>query len=756
MRTKILDKLQSLNGGLELSFPVFLSLMGFGVDDPEWANLAPSRRRRQILDALKELLALESLNQPLVLVLEDIHWIDGETQALLDELVNGIATARILLLVNFRPEYTHDWENIAHYHQLRLNALPNDSADALLEFLLGSDPELAELRHLLLLKTQGNPFFLEEAVRSLVETGLLIGKRGAYNLASPITNLRLPPTVQSVIAARIDRLAPEDKQLLQVASVIGREVPFTLLQVLAGQPQDLVLLGLSRLQSAEFLYEVRLFPDIAHVFNHVLTQEIAYGSLLSAQRSDLHGRVVKAIEELYPDRLTEHLEQLAQHAIRARTWEKAAGYCRSAGVKAASRSAYAEAVEYFEQALQAIANLPQTRAAIEQAIDVRFALRTALTPFDKFDRCLILLREAETLAAKLDDRFRLGTVSIHLSGQLYYTGRYDEAAVAAKQALSIAEATDNIVMIGSANLRLGLAWYAQGRYREAIGCFERTVAARESSSRQEKLDETAARGDILARALLAECHAEVGTFEQGLAHGQEGRRIAEGLGHFLSLMWSLQGLGRLFLRQGDLANALPVLEKAMAMCREWKLTHWFPRMAAPLGSAYALAGRTAEALPLLTKAAEQTVAKGLVAHRVSCHLALGEAQLHAGHLDTAAALANDVLTHSRAHQERGLEAYGLRLVADILSRRMLSNNSLAESHYESARALSEELGMRPLVAHCHLGIGILYQRIGKREDAQAHFAAARVLYRSMAMSFWLQAQKISMLSNETISNCSSS
>ena len=211
---------------------------------------------------MKRLLLRESQTQPLLLVFENLHWLDAETQTLLDRLIEELPSARVLLLVNYRPGYTHGWERKTYYTQLRLDPLPPESADELLQALLGNDASLAVLKRLLIERTAGNPFFLEESVQALVETGVLIGERGAYHLAKPLVSLQVPATVQAVLAARIDRLPPDEKRLLQAAAVIGHEVPLALLQAVAEAPGAPLRLGLTHLQAAEFLYETRLFPDI--------------------------------------------------------------------------------------------------------------------------------------------------------------------------------------------------------------------------------------------------------------------------------------------------------------------------------------------------------------------------------------------------------------------------------------------------------------------------------------------------------------
>ena len=267
IREKVTGKLLTLDKSLEPTLPAFLALLDVPVDDPAWQALDPSQRRQQTLGAVKRLLLRESQVQPLILLFEDLHWIDSETQALLDSLIESLPTARLLLLVNYRPEYQHGWGSKTYYSQLRIDPLPPESTEELLQALLGSDSILGHLKQLLIERTEGNPFFIEESIRTLVESKLLVGERGNYRLAGPIERTQVPATVQAVLAARIDRLPPDEKRLLQSAAVIGKDVPFTLLQAIADQSHEELRLSLTRLQAAEFLYETSLFHDLEYTFN---------------------------------------------------------------------------------------------------------------------------------------------------------------------------------------------------------------------------------------------------------------------------------------------------------------------------------------------------------------------------------------------------------------------------------------------------------------------------------------------------------
>ena len=736
IRAKVTGQVLTLDETLQEALPALLALLDAVPDDSPFLHLDPPQRRQRTLDGLKRVLLRESQVQPLLLVFEDLHWIDAETQALLNSLVESLPTARLLLLVNYRPEYQHGWGSKTYYTQLRLDPLPPASADEFLQALLGDDPSLAPLKQLLIARTEGNPFFLEESVRTLVETGVLEGEPGVYRLAQALPTIQVPATVQAVLAARIDRLPPADKRLLQTAAVIGTEVSLPLLQAIAELPEEALHRSLAHLQADEFLYETRLFPEHEYTFKHALTHEVAYSSLLQERRRTLHARIVEALEALAGERLAEQVERLAYHALRGEVWDKALAYCRQAGEKAMGRSAHREAVGYFEHALSALPHLPDQRDARVQAIDLRLALRSALRNLNDFGRMLAYLREAESLAAALDDSRRLGLISGFLSQHFRMLGAHDQAVAAAQRALALTAAGGDGVLHALANLQLGRAYKEQGDYRRAIDCMRQIVTSLDEAGRHERLSHILLPA-VNARANLAACHAELGMFTEGRVLGDEGVRIAEAVAHPASLVCASWGVGLLALRQGDLPRVLPSLERAMGMCQDADLSGWFPRIASLVGAAYALAGRVADAVPLLTQALEQTIAEGTAEHQVFYALSLGEGQALAGHMEEAHTLAEQALTLAHELQERGHEAYALRLLGEIAVHRDPPEVEQAEAHYHEALALAGELGMRPLQAHCHRGLGTLYATVGQREQARAALTMAIAMYRAMDMTFWL-------------------
>jgi class 3 adenylate cyclase/tetratricopeptide (TPR) repeat protein len=739
MREKVTGKLFTLDESLRPLLPALLALLDVPVEDPPWQNLDPPQRRQRTLDAVKRLLLRESQVQPLLVVFEDLHWVDGETQALLDSMVESLGSAHLLLLVNYRPEYEHRWGSKTAYSQLRLDSLPAESAAQLLAALLGPDPGLAPLTQMLV--KRGNPFFLEETVRTLVETGALVGERGAYRLAHPVEALQVPAKVQTILAARIDRLPAEEKQLLQAASVIGKDVPFALLAAIAEQPDESLRHGLAHLQEAEFVYETQLFPDLEHTFKHALTHEVTYGSLLQERRCQLHARIVTALERLYADRLSEHVERLAHHALRGHLWDKAGRYSRQAGTRALDRSAAREALAHFEQAWVALRELPESRERSEQLIDLCFEQRSALFPLGEFGRLGEVLNEGRALAEGLGDQRRLGWALGYLAVRYSFLGEHARAIEGAESACIIAEAVGELGLRFVANNYLGHAlWYA-GDLRRAADALRAAIALVKGAPLGERFG-MAGLPAVVVRFALAAVLAELGEVAQAIAAGEEGLRIAQAAVHSYSEIYARWGLGYAHLRHGDFAQATRVLQPALAFCREREMRLALPYVAASLGSTYLWSGRAADAVALLEEAVEAITAMRILGFRSLSITFLAEAYLVLGRIAEAREQAELAVAVARAHQELGWEAWGLKVLGDVHAHEPADvekgGTEQVGDAYRQALALANGLGMRPLAAHCHLGLGKLHAKTDQREARREHLTTATMLYREMDMRFWLE------------------
>ena len=639
--------------------------------------------------------------------------------------------------MNYRPEYRHRWTTKSYYTQLRIDPLPPERAEELLRALIGEDPSLEPLQRALIERTGGNPFFLEESLRTLIETGVLTGEPGRLRLTAPAASIQVPETVQAVLAARIDRQQPEDKRLLQTAAVIGKDVPFALLQAIADVPEEALQGAVSRLQAAEFLYEASLFPDLEYTFKHALTHDVAYGSLLQERRKILHGRVVEAIERVYANRLAEHTEHLAYHATRGELWVRAANYLRQAGQKASARSANRDAVAWFDQALEALAHVPQTEATRAQEIDLLVDLRNALLPLAEHDRMLAVVQQAAKLAEALNDERRVSTICSLLAFASLSAGQLNSAVEAGQRGLAIARELDDVALEAPANTYLGYAYTAQGEFQKAKQHLLRNMSIL-VGTRVRELYGLAAPPGVLSRMQLMMTHAEVGEFEDAFAVEQDSVKLAETIDQPFSTLLIFAAMGCAHAQKGDFGEAIPRCEVAERLTREWGLALMRPRSVSMLGYTYASTGRRDDALPLLEEGMELARRRPLGFGPPVQANWLGEGLLELGRMTDAERVTMHILTLATEAGARRDEAWALRLLGEIHFRSDGTGLAKAEQYFRQCLALSQERGMRPLVAHCHLGLGRVYRRTAREREASAELAYACALYRETAMQFYLQ------------------
>jgi class 3 adenylate cyclase/tetratricopeptide (TPR) repeat protein len=736
-RQKVVGKLAPLDVALDAFVAPCLWILDVPVDDSRWERLDPEQRRRRALEAMRMLLLQECRVHPMIVVFEDLHWIDAESQAFLDSLVDALGAARLLLLVNYRPEYQHRWAARSYYRFFRIGGLPPETADELMDALLGPDSSLRPLKQLLAERTDGNPFFIEEMIRTLRETNALEGPRGAHRLVHAVGALRVPATVQAVLAARIDRLPDDLKRLLQYAAVIGTDVPFELLLEVSDVGAAELRGGLARLQADEFLYETRLFPDIEYTFRHTLTHDVAYGSVIHERRKALHARIAEAIERLHAGRLAEQVERLAHHTSRAEAWGKAVGYLRQAGDKALGRSASREAADWFVQALDGLGHLPTGPDTLRLAIDLRLDLRAALYALGEFEPMVERLREADELARKLDDPRRVAWVSIYIGEHWRQTGQFTQALELIERALGLGETVGDPAVRLAAHQYLGLACHAVGDYRRAAAHM-RTVAELpqdDAGAAQFRPTQAGSRAGFRAVSLgwLARCLAETGDFDEGRAHGREAIRIAEGIDHPYSLVSACWGLGYLYAVQGHFGEAVLVLERALATARNASVTRLLPQVMRALGLAYALSRRPGDGVSLLEDALRIVESIGLVVGHSSTLAHLGEAYAIAGRVGEAATVAERAFAIARDHGQQADKATALRLLGDVAAGR--ASGSDARRCYGEAIALAESLDMRPLTARGRLALGIRLRRDGD-PAARATLDEARASFSAMGMPFW--------------------
>jgi class 3 adenylate cyclase/tetratricopeptide (TPR) repeat protein len=731
---RVQSRLRALGPALETHLSAILHLLGVPLDDAQWDLLDPRDRRRRTADAVRALLVRESVAHPLLVVFEDLHWIDAGTQECLDALVESLPTARAALLINYRPEYQHHWSLKSYYTQIPVAPLPRAGAGQLLESLLGPDPALEALRSALIERTEGNPFFLEESVRTLIETEVLAGQPGAYRLARPVAELNVPPSVQAVLAARIDRLSPEDKRLLQAAAVIGKDVRLAVLREVAELPEPELRAALRRLQAGELLLETRLFPDLELTFKHALTHEVAYGGLLTDRRRELHGRALAALERLHAGRLADAAETLAHHAVRAEAWAPAMDHLRAAAARAYERGSLAETLERLELALSLGGRLPQTPDDLRRVLDVRLDLHAPLIMLGDTSRLAALHDETYSLARDLGDRVRLARTLYRVSAARWLAARYEEGLAAAREAVAQGQDDPESRIFGT--LYVGLHSLFLGRIPDAVAEFLRIVEGPDAELSQRRFGASTP-AYVVAHNFLLWALVSIGEFERALQHGRRSVALcdASGAPTYRVTTYALFTIALAY--RGEFAEAVRLAEEAVRTAEANMVLSWLPGSYSALGWVLAWTGRTDEALPYLERSVSVHETLGINAYLSVFCCRLAEALRLAGRAADAAPVAARALDLARRFGERGIESEILLALGEIDEALAPDDIEAADARYRQAVDLAEALGLKPVLARAHLRRGQLRQRAGDTEGAQAHLAVATRMFREMDMRFWL-------------------
>ncbi len=611
-REKVTGRVIALDRSLEDSLQYLFALLGLVEGDDPLASMEGHIKRRRTLEAIKRILVRESLRQPLMLVFEDLHWIDDETQALLNLLTDSIATAKILLLVNYRPEYSHSWGNKTYYTQLRLDPLGSESADEMLTALLGAGAELRHLKKLIAGKTEGNPFFIEEMVQSMLEDGAL-ARNGTVKLVKPLESIRIPTTVRAVLASRIDRLPSDEKDLLQTLAVIGTEFPLVLVRELIRKAPEELDRMLSNLQLAEFIYEQPTSGDIEYTFKHALTQEVAYGSILVERRKTIHERIGAAMEMLYRERIDDHVDELAHHYERGANAAKALHYLSLSAPRAAHQGLLAEGMARAERALKLLETLPQTaeRAERELAILMPLVLSTAFARGFAAPDAVPLYERTAALSRRLGDSRRLFVILSGVCGSRIERGEVAAADELREEMLGVAAKTRDIGYESAARVCAALTTLSLGRFVESCAYAEKAVIDYDHGGHP--FDEWLLRPDLLGLHFAALARWMVGFPDRALAHAEDALARVRKLDP-LNRANGLRAVAEVCGLRGELVRAHEVARELVEVCTQYGIGGMMGvgtgGAIATLGWVLTLRGEFAEGLAELRRAIDMAGRSG--------------------------------------------------------------------------------------------------------------------------------------------------
>ncbi len=693
VRESIVRWLSEVDRGLLDYLPAFEFLLNLEPSDPEWLDMNGEARRQQAIQAISTLVFAKSERVPLVLLLEDLHWSDQESLRLIDAIVDIVPAASVLLVATYRTEFRPAWEDRSYFTLLRLSPLGKTNADQMLESLLGSDDSTRELLALLADRTEGRPLFIEEIIRSLIESGAVAGEPGQYRRMQDISEIQIPESVQAVIAARVDRLDPDQKRILQCAAAVGRRISVELLRDLGGWSDEEYHELLRSLQAAELIFQRTVFPRPELAFKHSLTMEVAYASLPMAGRKQLHARLFELIEQGDYYRQEDRVDRLAYHALSAELWEEAARYLEMAAARAFATSAHEDAARLLEQAMAAQRHLEETFEAARWAIDIRLKLRAAYGALAQLKHTKHQLAEARELALHIGDRPRLARVLTHETVHEYLHGDIRQAIEIGEEALALAEDCGERDQMLLANLFLGIACRFRGDYRRSSATLKRML--HEFADDPTNRHGAAGTTSVLYLANLAQSEASMGNFEIGRRFALEACEIAETVDRPFDLAIAHRVVGHGLMMRGAWSEALPHLRRGLQAARSARITIFIPYNACFLGYVYAQLGRLEDASDLLEEAEAELRDKQFASYLAFPSVYMTEIYRKMGHLETALGLARRALDFTRAGGYQGAEAVALRSMAEVLLDHDPPILQPSRGFLEQSVDLSEELGLRP-------------------------------------------------------------
>jgi DNA-binding winged helix-turn-helix (wHTH) protein/tetratricopeptide (TPR) repeat protein len=709
--------------------------------------------RERMLRELAEAMEALTAEQPLILILEDLHWSDGATLDWLAAVARRREAARLLVLGTYRPaeavvqahpvrQVTQELLLHGQGTELSLGLLAEPEVAAYLTQRFGAGARRESLARGLHRRTEGNPLFLVTVVDELVRRGVVRQEPTGWELVGGVeaAMVGVPESLRQLIDRQLAQLPPEAQQILEAAAVVG--VEFTAAAVAAGVEQTVEQVEewcTTWTRQGQFMHTRGLveWPDgtatPGYRFHHALYREILYERVPVSRRTRWHQQIGRRLEAGYGPRAPEVAAELAEHFVRGRDYVQAVSYLRQAGEQAIARSAHREAVLCYEQALQALQHLPQTPETSAQAIDLHLALRTALIPLGDSAAIFGHMQAAEALAEQLGDPHRQGRIAAYWTRDLGLTGQPERAVVFGQRALTLIH--EDVVLRMTAQLYLSYAYSFLGAYSAAVALLTEALGCLEALPPQARLG--AALPAVVLRHSLASCLTQMGQFDEGIRYGEEAISIAELAGHSFSLYQAYRSLARLHLCQGTFDRAIPLLERTLALCHEADIPYGVPGTVFRLGWVYAQMGSPMEALPYLDEAAQLAESHRADEEHAMRLVLLGESYVCLGDLAAAVPLAHEALSLAQERQERGFEAYALRLLGDLATQGVTPDLAAAARYYQQAIELTQELGMRPLQAHSHFGLGTLHSRRGQRTPAITALSTAVDLYRAMAMTFWL-------------------
>jgi len=736
IKKKMKENITQLDEKLKGILPPLQDILSLKVEDEEYLKLEPQQRRVKIFEAIRDLLIRESQNRPLILAVEDLHWIDKTSEEFLDYLIGSMANAHILMMLLYRPEYTHQWGSKSYYSQIGVDQLSTSTSAELVKSILEEGEVVPELKELILNRAAGNPLFMEEFTHTLLENGSIQKKDHQYVLTTKASDIQVPDTIQGIIAARMDRLEENLKRTMQVASVIGRDFAFRVLNTITGMREELKYY-LFNLQGLEFIYEKSLFPELEYIFRHALTQEVAYNSLLLRRRKEIHEKIGKAIEELYPDKLEEFYEMLAHHYSRSENAEKAYQYMKLSGDKATRSYSLWEAFRFYKEAINVLNKLPETEENKRREVEVRLLMANPMMGLGFPEDSLEILREGERLSKELGDEGSLA--KLYSTIGLYFTMRGDalQGIKYAEKCFQEAKKIEDVELMATIGFDLCNSYNMACEYFKTIEATPRIIALLEKTQKE---SESFGRGYNIYSTLLATygcATAWVGNLEEGKALCDKGLRFALKINDLFSLVLIELYYGWVCNQKGDGKDGVKHCQNALKYADEAQFVSMLGILWTGLGWGYHLMEELDTALEHAERALKVQT-DGIPFKLAITYWLLCIIHLDVGDLESAQNWGEKCLKLSQDNNEPDSEALSWILLGRISGKSDPSRSGKAEENILHGIKILDESGQKPFSAQGHFFLGELYADTGQRKKALETLKKAEGAFREMGMDYWLR------------------
>jgi tetratricopeptide (TPR) repeat protein len=730
------EKVLQLHEKLQNALPAFEDLLSFKIEDEAYLKLEPQQKRERTFEALRDLFVRASRQKPLVLAVDDLHWIDKTSQEFLNYLIGWLANARILLILLYRPEYTHLWGSKSYYTKIGVDQLSTPTSVELVQSILEGADVVAELRELIVNRTGGNPLFMEEFTHSLLESGTIQKKDHQYVLSRKASEIDIPDTIQGIIAARIDRLEDNLKRTMQVASVIGRDFAFRILQTITGMKEELKS-HLINLQGLEFIYEKQLFPELEYIFKHILTQEVAYNSLLAKRRKEIHENIGAAIETIYAERLEEFYEMLAYHYSKAERYEKAAYYLKLSGIKAVGKHSPWEAFQFYKNAIKEIKQLPESEDNKRAQIEVSLLMYFPMMFLGQPEGAVEIFQEGGRLSKEIGDDRSLVAFYGKLAFHYHQMGDPLQGIEYGEKAFQTAEKMKDIELMAATAWDLYNVYHNMGEATKVIELCSKTIDLLEKNKMEADFCGTPFAIYPVTWAYYGCFTAYLGDFAQGEVFCEKGLHTATKIKDIGTLGLIEFFCGLLYNTKGDGKLALNHFENSVKYSEEVKQIVMSGYAWSGLGYSNYLLGELETARNYIEKGIdiENNIGVPLALSWLYATLALTYFDL--GDHQKALSLIEKAVQLAEKHYEKGAEGFSRCLLGMILSKTDSSKRDEAKESIFKGIEILETRKLRPMYSVGYLYLGEFYADTGQKEKAQENLKKAERMYQEMGMDYWL-------------------